>query len=436
MGLFYGGIHYRGLLCIIDIFCICCGLRLPRLTADIKGEEMSIQEDFLKLQQQVQEAAMKGDVATVQKLAAEITALQMQFMQGGTAAMRQAAAKQQAPAQTARPAAQATGQMPPLPKRNDGRPEDVWAAHMNPGVPAAGPVDSGRQITDGPLLKWADDKHVEFGSYMQGENGEVEKILWRVLENTSGQLLLLSEYVLAIRDWMDTISYAIPPTGKKEDIERARVPWEKTDVRRWLNNEFYNRAFHDGEKALVAERLNTGNGVYLHKDYKLIKCDNKNVNVLVEDEYATYEQRGAADTSDKVFFLSIGEAIQYFEKGYNPAKTKWWINYDRTAKLTPFLSKWGYLRNGKWESVFVENGKTWFGNEFKFFDQGEKLVGGVAWWLRSMGSNDIWHHAKSITYHHGQLSYVDKNGPIIGSGRAPGTLSNGIRPAILIKNSN
>ena len=52
-----------------------------------------------------------------------------------------------------------------------------------------------KQITEGPLIKWTGDKHVEFGSYPQAQDGGVRKILWRVLENKDGQLLLLSEYI-------------------------------------------------------------------------------------------------------------------------------------------------------------------------------------------------------------------------------------------------
>ncbi|MCL2096673.1 MAG: hypothetical protein FWH10_07195, partial [Oscillospiraceae bacterium] len=45
------------------------------------------------------------------------------------------------------------------------------------------------------------DKRIEFGSYPQTADGGVRKILWRVLENKDGKLLMISERILDFRYW-------------------------------------------------------------------------------------------------------------------------------------------------------------------------------------------------------------------------------------------
>lgn len=59
-------------------------------------------------------------------------------------------------------------------------------------------------------------QYVQFGSYPQGQNGEIEPILWRVLAVDDETLLLWSEYLLDVRrmngydteDWRETELYA------------------------------------------------------------------------------------------------------------------------------------------------------------------------------------------------------------------------------------
>ena len=77
---------------------------------------------------------------------------------------------------------------------------------------------------------------IKFGQYPQGENGEIERIEWLILDKQDGYMLLLSKNIL------DFI-----PTNKKKD----KVTWETCTLRKWLNEEFINIAFSDSEKARI-----------------------------------------------------------------------------------------------------------------------------------------------------------------------------------------
>lgn len=112
-----------------------------------------------------------------------------------------------------------------------------------------------------------------FGSYPQGSSDSpATPILWRVLQNTGSELFMLSEYILDCRRYhpifMDTT-------------------WLGSDIRMWLNGEFYDAAFGSSEKAIIKVTCCTDNG----------------------------PGEGNPDTFDKVFLLSAGEARDLTCKG-------------------------------------------------------------------------------------------------------------------------
>ena len=312
--------------------------------------------------------------------------------------------------------------------------DPVYPINGSTGKRVTEPIvqDSGKQITGGPLLKWVDDNHVEFGSFPQKADGSVLKILWRVLENKDGQLLLLSEHILDSIYWQSETRLDVPKTWKKDDIQRAMIPWENCELRTWLNDVFYNRAFHAAEKNIIVERLNTGNGAYLHRDYVPKAMHKMNGNILTDDSYETYEERGCRDTNDNVFLLSIDEALRFFGKSRTLPGTVWSANDDRTARPTEFLKKRGVILppHYKWCSITENKTGYWKGNDFIVF---EEFTGCMGYFLRSVGSNDIAMHGKNCTHHHGQLSCVRDIGSINAGGVSPPVLNMGVRPAILIR---
>jgi hypothetical protein len=74
---------------------------------------------------------------------------------------------------------------------------------------------------------------VTFGTYPQRADGSDQTpIQWRVLENRGRESFLLSEYILDC---------------KRYHRESTAVTWQDCDLRRWLNDAFYDSAFTDAE---------------------------------------------------------------------------------------------------------------------------------------------------------------------------------------------
>ena len=113
--------------------------------------------------------------------------------------------------------------------------------------------------------------YVAFGSYPQ-QNDNSTPIEWLVLESDGETALLISRYVL---------------DGQTYDSEYD-VTWEHCELRSWLNNEFYSRAFSENEKQYILQG-----------------------EVSADKNPHSYEEPGNA-TKDHVFLLSITEAERYF----------------------------------------------------------------------------------------------------------------------------
>ena len=149
---------------------------------------------------------------------------------------------------------------------------------------------------------------IEFGNYPQEEDGTEKPIEWIVMKNEGNQVLLLSKYVL------DAKTY-------NEELEE--VTWETSDIRQWLNNEFYTTAFNKTEKAKIQTSL------------------------IKNEDNSEYGTSGGNDTEDKVFLLSEKEAETLFSN-----------DDERIAKATEYAEKSG---------VYVNKEKA------------------AWWWLRSPG---------------------------------------------------
>ena len=112
---------------------------------------------------------------------------------------------------------------------------------------------------------------IEFGSYPFEADGTEKPIEWIILEKYSDDTaLLLSKYGL------DEVRF----DGSSDN-------WEKSEIRQWLNNEFYNKAFDEKERINIIESS--------------IECEKS-----VCFGNSTYT------VNDKIFLLSIEEAEKYF----------------------------------------------------------------------------------------------------------------------------
>jgi len=225
---------------------------------------------------------------------------------------------------------------------------------------------------------------------------------------------------MSIKDEFLRLQKQVQEAAMKEDILAAVVSWEKCDLRKWLNNDFYNRAFGPAEKNIIVERLNTGNGAYTHKDYRPVKGNNVNLNRLTDDTYASYDERGCGDTKDK---------------GIIPP-TVWYGNADRTARATDYAQQ---LESGKDSYGKVAyalnpfNGETWESTKVnsKKIKVGMEFIGSVNWWLRNIGVNDVTMNAASCPFHESQAASVSM-GCIWAGGTTNSALNYGVRPAILV----
>jgi hypothetical protein len=167
---------------------------------------------------------------------------------------------------------------------------------------------------------------IAFGSYEQDNdltNGP-EPIEWYVLSVDNDEALLLSKYCLDYKPYND---------------KYEPVTWEKSSLREWLNNEFYNKAFNDIEKNIIVESL-----IY-----------NSSGDVSTDSGYRWFVE-GGNNTLDKVFLLSKDE-ITESDFGFQP-------NYDVD-----------YSRNAQASQLAIEHGASWNVDDEGVCD----------WWLRTPG---------------------------------------------------
>ncbi len=113
-----------------------------------------------------------------------------------------------------------------------------------------------------------------YGLYEQDNsdsNGK-EPIEWIVLERNGNRIFAVSKYVIECRPYHSL---------------DAAVTWETSELRAWLNDEFYNAAFSNNEKRTIA--------------YTIVKAD----------KHMRFATDPGNDTEDKVFVLSLEEANTY-----------------------------------------------------------------------------------------------------------------------------
>lgn len=116
---------------------------------------------------------------------------------------------------------------------------------------------------------------ITFGSFEQDNNTSngTEDIEWIVATVEDGRALLLSKYIL----------YSMPYHSTGD------IAWEESDIRNWMNGEFYNEAFDESEKASIYE-------------------------VELETKEPGYARN--ITTRDHIFLLALADLGKYFEMDY------------------------------------------------------------------------------------------------------------------------
>ena len=146
-------------------------------------------------------------------------------------------------------------------------------------------------------------------------NGE-DPIYWKVYDKRDDQVLLIADNVI---------------DGQRFNSEDVSVNWADSSLRKYLNEEFYQKVFTEQEKDLIltSHLQNRSYADYLQDYY------------LRPNNYISYETLSdvdnGADSDDKVFLLDINEAITYLgeEDDYYPS----FLDEDNGPK--DWLEQWG-----------------------------------------------------------------------------------------------
>ena len=109
--------------------------------------------------------------------------------------------------------------------------------------------------------------YIKFGNYPQTEKGEIQPIEWLVLSIENNKMLVISRYGL------DT-----------KRFDPYSNVWIDSEIRRWLNDIFYDKAFTEQEKKYI--------------NYSRI--------------FTTVSDYEEDETADYIFLLNCKEAYKYF----------------------------------------------------------------------------------------------------------------------------
>ncbi|MDK8180223.1 DUF6273 domain-containing protein [Paenibacillus sp. UMB4589-SE434] len=181
-----------------------------------------------------------------------------------------------------------------------------------------------------PLRSAKPGEIITLGTYPQTVEGEHRTpIKWRVLQNSGRELFILSEYILDCRRYHS---------------EFVNITWRESDLRKWLNDEFYHTAFNDSEKG----------------DIKITYC-------------ADNVER-STDTEDKVFLLSVAEVKELTYKLDEVS-----LNTKRRATGTEFSK----LKKKDGCHLYIYDKKV---RADYMFENGEELACSW-WWLRTQPSS-------------------------------------------------
>jgi len=180
---------------------------------------------------------------------------------------------------------------------------------------------------------------------------------WLVLDVQGGRALVITEQIVSRRAYHTYL---------------ANITWGNSDIRRWLNDDFYN-TFTAEERGRIAEAT------------------------IINNNNPWYHTRGGANTTDRIFLLSIEEIVQYFgdsglltgDSGLlaNPNYAKW--------RWRGFNDDYGPVRS----AVDANGNSTW-------------------WWLRSPG---VGRRLGAVVYNLGAVGV---------GGTAVDQSGGGVRPAL------
>lgn len=167
-----------------------------------------------------------------------------------------------------------------------------------------------RNLARRPLRK------LKFGEYPQNDTSEVTKepIEWLVLDENDDELLIMSKTALA-------------PGSICTSSDQKPFTWENSDLRKWLNNIFYDRAFSKKEKSaiiksnLVTELEHTDGGTELSKT-------SDNIFILSSREFNNYRRYFDVPRCELTPYAEAVCSEDFDRSGndlYSPFYCDWWL---------------------------------------------------------------------------------------------------------------
>ena len=147
---------------------------------------------------------------------------------------------------------------------------------------------------------------------------KVEPIKWRVLKTDNNEYMLLSEYLIDAKQYHNSTSTR---TINGKTIYANN--YEYSDIRQWLNNDFYNIAFSSLEQQSIKTTL----------------VDNS----VSSTGYSEFNPYACKNTNDKLFLLSYKEA-----KNTSTTTRKAKVTDYAVARGAYYDTSSSYLRNGYW----------------------------------------------------------------------------------------
>lgn len=173
---------------------------------------------------------------------------------------------------------------------------------------------------------WISDPSTEDNSY-QDNNGyttntiywfSYDPIEWDILTVSSGKALLLANLILDSQDYYSSNSNSsISHNGGTGYVNN----YELSNIRKWLNNDFYNTAFNDLQKAVIVETTVDNSAASTEETASKYACNN---------------------TLDKMFLLSYSDLTNssYGLDSNNARQTKG-TDYAKAQGLQAYVSYYG-----------------------------------------------------------------------------------------------
>ncbi|MCL2634966.1 MAG: DUF6273 domain-containing protein [Oscillospiraceae bacterium] len=121
---------------------------------------------------------------------------------------------------------------------------------------------------------------------------------WRILEVRDDRILIITDKIISKRNYYYYPDYSEDfwfdnSISMEEQYNRVGSDWSKSDIREWLNDNFYNSFNQADRQRIFRTKVTTGDNLIYHRPGEFIVP-------------------GGLDTIDHIFLLSIEEVLKYF----------------------------------------------------------------------------------------------------------------------------